>query len=72
MVDVIPLQTGPLPVAALGPIQAELRLANGKCVTKGCDEGKNNRQNMVGASVFKTALCNFSTAAIYSIKKYRN
>ncbi|KAK0152329.1 Zona pellucida sperm-binding protein 1 [Merluccius polli] len=38
VVDVIPLQTGPLPVAAFGPIQAELRLANGKCVTKGCDE----------------------------------
>lgn len=30
----------PPPVAALGPLRVELRLANGQCVTKGCAEGK--------------------------------
>ncbi|XP_048860856.1 zona pellucida sperm-binding protein 4-like isoform X2 [Brienomyrus brachyistius] len=29
----------PLPVAAPGPLRVELRLANGQCYTKGCDEG---------------------------------
>ncbi|XP_072556322.1 zona pellucida sperm-binding protein 4-like [Paramormyrops kingsleyae] len=29
----------PLPVAAPGPLRVELRLANGQCFTKGCDEG---------------------------------
>ena len=29
-----------LPVAALGPISVHLRLANGECNTKGCNEGK--------------------------------
>nr|AAK16577.1 egg envelope protein ZP2 variant B [Danio rerio] len=29
----------PPPVAALGPLRVELRLANGQCVTKGCAEG---------------------------------
>ncbi|XP_015259044.1 PREDICTED: zona pellucida sperm-binding protein 1-like [Cyprinodon variegatus] len=28
----------PLPVAALGPIRVALRLANGQCLTKGCNE----------------------------------
>lgn len=29
-----------VPVAALGPLRVELRLANGQCNTKGCNEGK--------------------------------
>ncbi|KAF3688956.1 Zona pellucida sperm-binding protein 4 Zona pellucida glycoprotein 4 [Channa argus] len=36
--QVLPLQDPPLPVAALGPITVELRLANGQCQTKGCNE----------------------------------
>lgn len=28
------------PIAALGPINVELRLASGHCQTKGCNEGK--------------------------------
>lgn len=29
-----------LPVAGLGPIRVHLRLANGQCSVKGCNEGK--------------------------------
>lgn len=68
MVEVKPLDNPPPPVAAYGPMHVELRVASGLCVTKGCNEGKNNRQNTVGASVCKPALCNFSTDAIYSIR----
>ncbi|AWP08634.1 putative zona pellucida sperm-binding protein 4-like [Scophthalmus maximus] len=38
VVEVFPIQEPPLPVAALGPIRVDLRLANGQCLTKGCDE----------------------------------
>ncbi|KAM7414357.1 hypothetical protein PAMA_019260 [Pampus argenteus] len=38
VVEVLPLQDPPLPVAALGPIRVQLRLANGQCYTKGCNE----------------------------------
>uniref|UniRef100_A0A671XPI7 Zona pellucida sperm-binding protein 4 n=1 Tax=Sparus aurata TaxID=8175 RepID=A0A671XPI7_SPAAU len=38
VVEVLPLQDPPLPVAALGPISVHLRLANGQCNTKGCNE----------------------------------
>ncbi|XP_028816760.1 zona pellucida sperm-binding protein 4-like [Denticeps clupeoides] len=42
-VEAVVVQTGfsdtPLPVAALGPLQVELRLANGHCAIKGCVEG---------------------------------
>eukprot|EP00064_Thunnus_orientalis_P012611 superscaffoldBa00001954_g12646 len=38
VVEVLPLQDPPLPVAALGPIRVALRLANGQCFTKGCNE----------------------------------
>ncbi|XP_077601253.1 uncharacterized protein LOC144215910 [Stigmatopora nigra] len=34
----IPLQDSPLAVAALGPIPVQLRLGNGQCQTKGCNE----------------------------------
>lgn len=36
--EVLPLQNPPLPVAALGPIRVQLRLANGQCQSKGCNE----------------------------------
>ncbi|XP_040894128.1 zona pellucida sperm-binding protein 1-like [Toxotes jaculatrix] len=36
--EVLPIQDPPLPVAALGPIRVQLRLANGQCHTKGCNE----------------------------------
>ncbi|XP_068458566.1 zona pellucida sperm-binding protein 4-like [Clinocottus analis] len=36
--EVLPLSTPPLPVAALGPIRVELRLGNGQCMSKGCNE----------------------------------
>ncbi|XP_041650623.1 zona pellucida sperm-binding protein 4-like [Cheilinus undulatus] len=36
--QVLPLENPPLPVAALGPIRVHLRLANGQCNTKGCNE----------------------------------
>ncbi|XP_078112866.1 zona pellucida sperm-binding protein 4-like [Sander vitreus] len=38
VVKVLQLQDPPLPVAALGPISVQLRLANGQCYTKGCNE----------------------------------
>ncbi|XP_070686206.1 zona pellucida sperm-binding protein 4-like [Pempheris klunzingeri] len=38
VVEVFPLQDPPLPVAALGPIHVHLRLANGQCHSKGCNE----------------------------------
>ncbi|XP_051238308.1 zona pellucida sperm-binding protein 1-like isoform X2 [Dicentrarchus labrax] len=38
VVEVLPLDNPPLPVAALGPIRVHLRLANGQCSTKGCNE----------------------------------
>ncbi|XP_044049876.1 zona pellucida sperm-binding protein 4-like [Siniperca chuatsi] len=38
VVEVLPLQDPPLPVAALGPIRVQLKLANGQCNTKGCNE----------------------------------
>uniref|UniRef100_UPI0037E9187E zona pellucida sperm-binding protein 4-like n=1 Tax=Semicossyphus pulcher TaxID=241346 RepID=UPI0037E9187E len=38
VVQVLPLENPPLPVAALGPIRVHLRLANGQCNTKGCNE----------------------------------
>ena len=58
---------GPVPIApGLGPIQVELRLGNGVCTTKGCDEGKNNRQKATRVSVFIHSF--ISTAAIYSRK----
>ncbi|KAJ3595879.1 hypothetical protein NHX12_002291 [Muraenolepis orangiensis] len=38
VVQVNPLDFPPPPVAAYGPIQVELRLGNGVCLIKGCDE----------------------------------
>lgn len=38
VVEVLPLQDPPLPVAALGPISVQLRLANGQCYTKDCNQ----------------------------------
>ncbi|CAB1430736.1 unnamed protein product [Pleuronectes platessa] len=38
IIEVFPLQDPPLPVAALGPIRVQLRLANGECSSKGCNE----------------------------------
>ncbi|KAG7523212.1 hypothetical protein JOB18_041911 [Solea senegalensis] len=38
VVEVLPLQEPPLPVAAFGPISVQMRLANGQCLTKGCNE----------------------------------
>ncbi|KAM3610165.1 uncharacterized protein V6R79_026321 [Siganus canaliculatus] len=37
-VEVLPLDNPPLPVAAPGPLNVYLRLANGQCAVKGCDE----------------------------------
>ncbi|XP_054475403.1 zona pellucida sperm-binding protein 4-like [Anoplopoma fimbria] len=36
--EVLPLLDPPLPVAAMGPISVHLRLANGQCNSKGCNE----------------------------------
>ncbi|XP_070764094.1 zona pellucida sperm-binding protein 4-like [Enoplosus armatus] len=36
--EVLPLQNPPLSVAAMGPIRVYLRLANGQCNSKGCNE----------------------------------
>uniref|UniRef100_A0A3P9CT43 Zona pellucida sperm-binding protein 4 n=2 Tax=Maylandia zebra TaxID=106582 RepID=A0A3P9CT43_9CICH len=38
IVEILPLQNPPLPVSAMGPINVVLRLANGRCLTKGCNE----------------------------------
>uniref|UniRef100_A0A3B4EVJ6 Zona pellucida sperm-binding protein 4 n=1 Tax=Pundamilia nyererei TaxID=303518 RepID=A0A3B4EVJ6_9CICH len=38
IVEILPLQNPPLPVSAMGPINVILRLANGRCLTKGCNE----------------------------------
>nr|XP_040019947.1 zona pellucida sperm-binding protein 4-like [Gasterosteus aculeatus aculeatus] len=38
VVEILPLRDPPLPVAAFGPIRVALRLANGICSTKGCNE----------------------------------
>nr|XP_040019940.1 zona pellucida sperm-binding protein 4-like [Gasterosteus aculeatus aculeatus] len=38
VVEILPLRDPPLPVAAFGPIRVALRLANGQCSTKGCNE----------------------------------
>ncbi|XP_068578459.1 zona pellucida sperm-binding protein 4-like [Cebidichthys violaceus] len=38
VVEVMPLLHPPLPVAALGPIRVHLKLANGQCSIKGCNE----------------------------------
>ncbi|XP_070827860.1 zona pellucida sperm-binding protein 4-like [Chaetodon trifascialis] len=38
VVDVLDIQEPLLPVAALGPIRVHLRLANGQCNAKGCNE----------------------------------
>ncbi|XP_029910100.1 zona pellucida sperm-binding protein 4-like [Myripristis murdjan] len=38
VVEVLPIDNPPPPVAALGPIGVELRLANGQCYAKGCNE----------------------------------
>ncbi|KAI3371437.1 hypothetical protein L3Q82_024034 [Scortum barcoo] len=38
VVELLPLLDPPLPAAALGPISVQLRLANGQCSTKGCNE----------------------------------
>uniref|UniRef100_A0A3B5A0B3 Zona pellucida sperm-binding protein 4 n=1 Tax=Stegastes partitus TaxID=144197 RepID=A0A3B5A0B3_9TELE len=38
IVEVEPLQQPPQPVVSLGPIRVEMRLANGQCTTKGCNE----------------------------------
>ncbi|XP_051808358.1 zona pellucida sperm-binding protein 4-like [Acanthochromis polyacanthus] len=37
-VDILPLGNLPLPAAGQGPISVQLRLANGQCTTKGCNE----------------------------------
>uniref|UniRef100_A0A665XBZ8 Zona pellucida sperm-binding protein 4 n=1 Tax=Echeneis naucrates TaxID=173247 RepID=A0A665XBZ8_ECHNA len=36
--EVFPLDVGPLPDAGWGPIRVQMRLANGQCGTKGCNE----------------------------------
>ncbi|XP_047452616.1 zona pellucida sperm-binding protein 4-like [Mugil cephalus] len=38
VIEVAPSDNPPLPVAALGPIAVVMRLANGVCGTKGCDQ----------------------------------
>ncbi|KAL4005918.1 hypothetical protein ACER0C_005631 [Sarotherodon galilaeus] len=38
IVEILPLQNPPLPVSAMGPINVIMRLANGRCLTKGCNE----------------------------------
>ncbi|CAI5664523.1 zona pellucida sperm-binding protein 4-like isoform X1 [Oreochromis aureus] len=38
IVEILPLQNLPLPVSAMGPINVVMRLANGRCLTKGCNE----------------------------------
>ncbi|XP_031713589.1 zona pellucida sperm-binding protein 4-like [Anarrhichthys ocellatus] len=38
VVEVLPLLNPPLPVAGLGPIRVYLKLANGQCSVKGCNE----------------------------------
>ncbi|XP_062245672.1 zona pellucida sperm-binding protein 4-like [Platichthys flesus] len=38
VIEVFAIQDPPLPVAALGPIRVQLRLANGECSSKGCNE----------------------------------
>ncbi|CAG5958184.1 unnamed protein product [Menidia menidia] len=38
IVEVLPLGDPPLPVAAMGPIRVDLRLGNGQCTAKGCNE----------------------------------
>ncbi|XP_033997338.1 zona pellucida sperm-binding protein 4-like [Trematomus bernacchii] len=38
VIEVLDLVAPPVPVAALGPISVHLRLANGECNTKGCNE----------------------------------
>ncbi|XP_051808021.1 zona pellucida sperm-binding protein 4-like [Acanthochromis polyacanthus] len=58
VVEVLPLDNPPLPVAGLGPISVKLRLANGKCTTKGCNEG--------GMDVAYTS---FYTEADYPVRK---
>lgn len=35
----------PVPVAAAGPLRVELRLGNGQCQTKGCNEGECKREH---------------------------
>nr|XP_019934104.1 PREDICTED: zona pellucida sperm-binding protein 4-like [Paralichthys olivaceus] len=56
VIEVLPLQDPPLPVAALGPIRVELRLANGECLSKGCNE-------------FDAAYSSFYTEADYPVTK---
>ncbi|KAM7003474.1 zona pellucida sperm-binding protein 4-like [Tautogolabrus adspersus] len=36
--QVLPIENPPLSVAAMGPIRVHMRLANGQCNTKGCNE----------------------------------
>lgn len=38
VVELIP-GTSPLPVASTGPVRVHMQLANGRCATKGCNEG---------------------------------
>ncbi|XP_033941260.1 zona pellucida sperm-binding protein 4-like [Pseudochaenichthys georgianus] len=38
VIEVLDIVNLPLPVAAQGPISVHLRLANGECITKGCNE----------------------------------
>ncbi|XP_077373079.1 zona pellucida sperm-binding protein 4-like [Festucalex cinctus] len=38
IIEILPLQNPPLSVAAQGPINVQLRLGNGQCLTKGCNE----------------------------------
>nr|NP_001296926.1 zona pellucida sperm-binding protein 4-like precursor [Fundulus heteroclitus]BAJ07536.1 choriogenin H [Fundulus heteroclitus] len=40
VVEVLPLDNPPPAVAELGPIRVALRLANGQCATKGCNEAE--------------------------------
>ncbi len=84
VVEVLPLQNPPLPVAALGPISVHLRLANGQCNTKGCNEGKcmfdwqcccvcRSFQNVILTSVsahtVDVAYSSFYTEADYPVTK---
>lgn len=56
VVEVQPIDNPPQPVAGLGPITVQMRLANGQCFTKGCNEAN-------------VAYSSFYTEADYPVSK---
>ncbi|XP_061628885.1 zona pellucida sperm-binding protein 4-like [Phyllopteryx taeniolatus] len=54
--EILALESPPLSVAALGPINVQLRLGNGQCLSKGCNE-------------VEVAYSSFYTDADYPIRK---